>query len=492
MYFNEGGTKTINTNSHHSSNMKEESRERKKTNYDKYSTPLLFTIGISLMLFGFYNFKKFCIKQAKSWIKITPLLKKLKEAPKHIVIEIFTGKILIITGTVNQLYLWHQNYHEEQHIQSTLKTNVNTDENTSSTTDDNSQILQEQPWAIHKENGKLKKTYNIHDHYDEDHDDEDTNSQKKQKSNKKHDKTLDTTNSHQLKLSLEYQKIMRQKYNILKEKYGDDVPVLPRPKNFVYYDSNDYNEYMIILKEFINEQTIHEQSMSEDSVKEELTETTGIKLSEQTTEEAKLTNTDSKLTSKGNLEYLEQELKDASGWLGTFRLLNHGLNITNDHIKNIKFRMQLISFWINKGKTHSGYTAEEIVEFSDREIDEIHDFIQWAFPNSYISSYNKNSPVIRNADVQFFRSSIEAKNTYEKLLQRYKKYLFNGNLRKWNGHDLLRIHRIIRSIKELEGLDAAKRFHQEIIEYTIQQQLSNTSYGTKLAHHATEWKKELE
>lgn len=127
----------------------------------------------------------------------------------------------------------------------------------------------------------------------------------------------------------------------------------------------------------------------------------------------------------------------------------------------------------HRGVAFDEKTLDEVLAETDAQFESCHDVIQWLFPLHEKSLHSLTSPVLSPEDVKFVQSSADAKQSMLKCLDRMCKILGIGKhvdfvkQRSWcntGNHNLLRVTRVIRSLR-LFGLDdEAKKFHAEVME----------------------------
>jgi len=132
---------------------------------------------------------------------------------------------------------------------------------------------------------------------------------------------------------------------------------------------------------------------------------------------------------------------------------------------------QLVDFFINDGTDHNNRTLDIILSYSDGKLEATHDCIQWMFPLHEKSFHSVTSQVLDENDINQLQKSSIAKNNMLKTFDRICKFfgvLEHENTVKhpmWcrtGNHNLLRITRIVRSLR-LFGLEKeAKQFHQAV------------------------------
>lgn len=133
----------------------------------------------------------------------------------------------------------------------------------------------------------------------------------------------------------------------------------------------------------------------------------------------------------------------------------------------------IINFLLGKGTDHEGRTLKDILEFPDEEIEQCHDHIQWIFPLHEKSKFANTYPVLTPPVVQLARKSNKIKNNLIKTKNRMEQFLGIGNYNSekkqmlWcqlENHNLLRITRIIRSLRIFGLEEEAKDFYNNVVE----------------------------
>lgn len=132
-------------------------------------------------------------------------------------------------------------------------------------------------------------------------------------------------------------------------------------------------------------------------------------------------------------------------------------------------RSPIHSFLRNEIPDHSGRVLDDILKFSDRELEIIHDYIQWIFPLLVLSSAVPSSPVLTKIEIQDIRNDEVAvcniRRAKERMLDFYER---NDHWLVPHDHNHLRITRIIRSLHLLVGADYAEEFLEAIMERVVE------------------------
>lgn len=132
---------------------------------------------------------------------------------------------------------------------------------------------------------------------------------------------------------------------------------------------------------------------------------------------------------------------------------------------------RLTDFYRGTGTDSEGRTLAELWAYSDEQVEDVHDFIQWLFPLREPSRYNPDAPLLTDADITEFRADPELRRN---LLRSFEVYLAFLDLRyegdrvvrahdfgtndvfQYPDHNWLRITRVLASTRLL-GLEAPSR-----------------------------------
>ena len=127
---------------------------------------------------------------------------------------------------------------------------------------------------------------------------------------------------------------------------------------------------------------------------------------------------------------------------------------------------EIISFLEGKTKDYKGRTFQDLLDFTDIEMEKCHDQIQWTFPLHEESDHANTYPIVDKEIIEKARLSKTIQFNLTRALERLVKFYGLGEYedpniqRKWcrdHNHNLLRVTRIIRCMR-LFGLDAHARF----------------------------------
>tara|TARA_A100001015_G_scaffold227967_1_gene257565 strand:- start:874 stop:1317 length:444 start_codon:yes stop_codon:yes gene_type:complete len=118
------------------------------------------------------------------------------------------------------------------------------------------------------------------------------------------------------------------------------------------------------------------------------------------------------------------------------------------------------------GKDFKGRTLENIWSFSDKETEEIHDFIQIVFPLNKPSQSAFHGYYLDNRDlVNEIKNNKKAITNIIKSSEWFFSFLKRNTY--WNApydHNQLRITRVIECLRLLVSDEAADNFHKNVLE----------------------------
>ena len=116
------------------------------------------------------------------------------------------------------------------------------------------------------------------------------------------------------------------------------------------------------------------------------------------------------------------------------------------------------------GRDASDRTLDEILALPDRQLEHIHDYIQWLFPLPTRSMAQPHSPVLTAEEIAAIRADPAALANLARATERM--LAFYRQTDDWlvpSDHNHLRISRILQSLTILSGPEAARRFYTAII-----------------------------
>jgi len=148
----------------------------------------------------------------------------------------------------------------------------------------------------------------------------------------------------------------------------------------------------------------------------------------------------------------------------------------------------IIGFLTNSLPDYKRRWHHEILKFTDEELELCHDQIQWMFPLHEESAFARTYPVLTPSVVEACRKSEEVKKSMVLAAERMSSFYGLGIdepeiHKRWTkgsfgrpNHNLLRITRIIRSLRFMDLEVEAKMFHMFASKIGIQQNLNNRTF----------------
>lgn len=124
----------------------------------------------------------------------------------------------------------------------------------------------------------------------------------------------------------------------------------------------------------------------------------------------------------------------------------------------------LHAYLAGDGRDGRGRLASDVLGFSDQQLEEIHDYIQWLFPLPTRSGAQPDAPVLTETEIEAIRKDERAKDILRQATERMLRFYRDTNW--WLtplDHNHLRITRIIKSLRLLVGPGAAQHFYQAIL-----------------------------
>jgi hypothetical protein len=124
--------------------------------------------------------------------------------------------------------------------------------------------------------------------------------------------------------------------------------------------------------------------------------------------------------------------------------------------------LPLHAFLSGEGTDGAGRTVLDVLAFSRQEIEAVHDFVQWLFPNRRPSAFEA-APVLTDAEAAAIRADPAALGHFRAGIAMMTR--FYAATDRWLGpmdHNQLRITRILTATRELVSVEEARRLLAEI------------------------------
>jgi hypothetical protein len=124
---------------------------------------------------------------------------------------------------------------------------------------------------------------------------------------------------------------------------------------------------------------------------------------------------------------------------------------------------QLLEFLEDNSTNFKELYLSDILKFTDRDMEEKHDFIQWVFPTDEKSTIAPEIPVLDQKTIRLFKKSEIARSNLIKAKDLYLGFLYrNSHWIKLHDHNHLRITRVIKSLRLLLGNKEADDFKKNL------------------------------
>ena len=157
--------------------------------------------------------------------------------------------------------------------------------------------------------------------------------------------------------------------------------------------------------------------------------------------------------------------------------------------------LRLFNFLAGTDKDCYGETFSELLDYSNRELERCHDQVQWLFPLHEASRMSFNAPLVTKSVATQAANSVKVAANLKAGVERYRDFFGIGDFHdpfiatRWcqeGDHNLLRVTRIIRSLRLLGQGGLAQDFFQDAMD--VAGHLSATTRGFwKKAATADPW-----
>lgn len=127
---------------------------------------------------------------------------------------------------------------------------------------------------------------------------------------------------------------------------------------------------------------------------------------------------------------------------------------------------KLINYLKGTGTDSKGRTIQDVWNFTDEQLEETHNYIQWLFPLKEMSENVMGSPFLDDEDIiKIIKEDLDIQDNFLKsLMCMHNFYKDNDFWLQPNDHNHLRITRILKSTTLLSSKENAKEFYEFIIK----------------------------
>jgi len=124
----------------------------------------------------------------------------------------------------------------------------------------------------------------------------------------------------------------------------------------------------------------------------------------------------------------------------------------------------LINFYTNNMPSLENIKVSDILKYTHNQLEECHEWVQWAFPLTEPSSVNINAPLLTDEIINSLSKDLNFQNSFKLVAEKFWDFLHDSN-EDWNpiwltpyNHNFLRITRVIKSCLLLKQFELAERF----------------------------------
>jgi Opioid growth factor receptor (OGFr) conserved region len=138
----------------------------------------------------------------------------------------------------------------------------------------------------------------------------------------------------------------------------------------------------------------------------------------------------------------------------------------------------IVDFYKGLIPNSDGRTIEDIWNFTRDEREDVHDYIQWLFPNVEPSRFNPDAPLLTEEDIKAFKADPDLLDRVEFSLEIMEVFYYLDGIADYpnlpsegqlwwitkNNHNYMRITRILNCLNVLGMKDALERFWRELVK----------------------------
>jgi hypothetical protein len=168
---------------------------------------------------------------------------------------------------------------------------------------------------------------------------------------------------------------------------------------------------------------------------------------------------------------------------------------------------RLVAFYEGSAPDDRGRFLDEVIQFDDEQLEEVHDFVQWLFPLTERSGANPSAPRLDDAAILAFRTRPELRSALRRSLDRMlafygfawsgerivKSPVFPDCSLNWlhpGNHNHLRLTRMLQSLRILGEARAARALFDALSEVYDEELATASNRITARTFHF--WSKAIE
>jgi len=125
---------------------------------------------------------------------------------------------------------------------------------------------------------------------------------------------------------------------------------------------------------------------------------------------------------------------------------------------------RIVDYYTAEGRDSGGRKFTDFMCLGADQLESCHDYIQWVFPLTEASRYNLDAPILTDADIQVLQADqLAQRRLWRAFAKMLDFYCVHKHWRLKNDHNLLRITRILKSLRLLMDRDMAQEFYETIV-----------------------------
>lgn len=130
---------------------------------------------------------------------------------------------------------------------------------------------------------------------------------------------------------------------------------------------------------------------------------------------------------------------------------------------------KIIDFYLKIKPNCDGHTLDNILSWSNDELEHSHDVIQWLFPTTKESNFNPDAPILTKKDIHLWKANPQLQSNLKESFERFltflgmeykedKLILTDKKQNVWSGlnHNWLRVTRVLNCLNLLGLKQEAK------------------------------------